>query len=100
MTNREFLTWESWLLLEWNSPSRSDFYQMQTTLAVKRVLAKHPERILLKDEILPFGEEGENRVKKENAEELAKQAKQSWAAVLSAKLGKTIDWMTGKPKEE
>lgn len=100
MTHREFLTWEVWLDAEWSHPSRSDHYMMQVATEVRRVLSKNPNGIKIKDFRLTFGESGERERKKISEKELAEQTKQSWAAYLGAKLGKVIDVLTGKPKED
>lgn len=34
MTHRQFLVWQAWLDKEWNVPSRSDWYAMQTAREV------------------------------------------------------------------
>lgn len=99
-THREFLTWLAWLERQWNHPSRSDYYQMQTACQVARVLSKNPSKILIEHFKLPFGEEGTKEQKAEQDRRVADQAKQSWAAYLSAKLGKVVDWVTGKVVEE
>lgn len=100
MTHREFLTWECWLDMEWSRPSRSDYYTMQVATEVRRVLSKNPNAIQIKDFHLPFGEYGKQQSKKASDAEIAQQAKASWAAILGAKLGKVIDLVTGKPKED
>lgn len=100
MTHREFLTWQAWIDRQWNRPDRTDFYLMQVACEVRRVLSRKPAGIKIDDFRLPFGEEGQRELKRQDAEEIAKQAKQGWAAYLSAKLGKAIDWTTGKVKEE
>lgn len=100
MTHREFLTWEVWLDQEWSHPSRSDHYAMQVACQVARVLSKNPGNIKIQDFHLPFGDYGKERQKKQTDAEIAKEAKASWAAIIGAKLGKVIDMVTGKPKED
>lgn len=34
-THRQFLTWMVWLKLQWNKPSRSDYYLMQLEATVR-----------------------------------------------------------------
>ena len=99
MTHREFLTWQAWLDRQWNRPSRSDYYEMQTACQVARVLAKTPGNIKIEQFKLPFGEDGTREQKREEDKKVAEQAKASWAGVLSMKLGKVIDAVTGRVKE-
>ena len=100
MTHREFLTWEAWLNKQWNRPSRSDYYEMQTACQVARVLAKTPGNIKIEHFKLPFGEEGTREQKAEEDRKITESAKAGWAAILSAKLGKVIDVVTGRVKED
>lgn len=100
MTYREFLTWGAWLDRQWNRPSRSDYYEMQTACQVARVLAKNPGNIKIEHFKLPFGEEGTREQKTQEAKAVSASAKAGWAAILSAKLGKVIDTVTGRVKEE
>ena len=99
MTHREFLTWQAWIDQQWNRPSRSDYYEMQTACQVARVLAKSPGNIKIEHFKLPFGEDGTRQQKAEEDKKIAEQAKASWAGVLSMKLGKVIDAVTGRVKE-
>lgn len=85
---------------QWNRPSRSDYYEMQTACQVARVLAKNPGNIKIEHFKLPFGEEGTREIKAEENKKITERAKAGWAAILSAKLGKVIDVVTGKVKEE
>ena len=99
MTHREFLTFQVWIDRQWNRPSRADYYQMQTACQVTRVLAKNPASIKIEHFKLPFGEEGTREQKAEEIKKVTESAKAGWAAILSAKLGKVIDVVTGKAKE-
>lgn len=56
MTHRLFAAWTAWLLMEWNRPSRTDQYLMSLTAEVRRILAKHPEKVKIKDFLLKFGD--------------------------------------------
>ena len=100
MTHREFLTLQAWLDKQWNRPSRSDYYEMQTACQVARVLAKNPGNIKIEHFKLPFGEEGTREQKAEENKKVAESAKAGWAALLSAKLGKAIDVVTGRVRED
>lgn len=100
MMHREFLTWEAWFQKQWNRPSRSDFYEMQTACQVARVLAKNPANIKIEHFKLPFGEDGTRKQKELENKKIAESAKAGWAGILSAKLGKVIDTVTGRVKED
>lgn len=40
MTHRQWLVWLAWEELDWNTPSRADYYAMATTRAVRRQFDK------------------------------------------------------------
>lgn len=101
MTHREFLTWQRWLEREWNRPSRSDYYQMQTAFEAWRVLRKS-ETIKIDDFKIPFGRDGQEeqeRKKQLSEKESVERVKQGLAAALMSGVRKTVDWVTGKPRE-
>lgn len=54
MTNRQYLVWIEWLKGDWNNPSRSDHYQMQTACEVRRVLSSEPNKIQSEQFKIPF----------------------------------------------
>lgn len=54
MTHRQFLAWEAWRELEWNRPSRSDFYIMQNTAEARRGWVKEPGKVETKEFRLKF----------------------------------------------
>jgi hypothetical protein len=41
--------------MQWNCPTRTDYYLMLVATSVQRVLAKHPNKIKLEDNKLQFG---------------------------------------------
>lgn len=53
-THRQYQGWLQYLDEEWNTPTRSDHYLMQIAAEVRRVLAKRPRTIRLKDFFLKF----------------------------------------------
>jgi hypothetical protein len=57
LTYRQALVWQAWLDMQWNMPSRSDFYAMQTALEVVRMrLGKKAGRAKMKNMKLKFDE--------------------------------------------
>lgn len=54
MTHRQFLAWCNWMQDEWNRPDRSDHYQMQTALEVRRVLMDDKSSVQLNDMKVEF----------------------------------------------
>lgn len=56
MTHRQFEVWSTWLNMENNQPSRSDYYAMQIAFYVARSAAKHPNSINFKSFKLKFNE--------------------------------------------
>lgn len=57
MTARQFATWQSWLSMEMNQPSRADYYLMQIAFYVARSSAKNPNSILFDRMKLKFRSE-------------------------------------------
>lgn len=45
LTHRQFVAWQAYYLLSLNSPSRADYYQMQTALILARVNSKTPDAV-------------------------------------------------------
>lgn len=54
MTHRQFITWMAWLDIDWNTPSRSDYYAMQIALEAARQSRKEPEKLELSQFKLEF----------------------------------------------
>jgi len=54
MTHRQFRTWQAWLAMEWDRPSRTDWYIMANSCEVRRVLSKKPNSIQPTQFKLPF----------------------------------------------
>ena len=53
-TNREYLTWQEWLDEQWNSPTLSDMYAMQTAAEVRRSQSSKPRQVKLEHFRLKF----------------------------------------------
>jgi hypothetical protein len=53
-THRQYLSWMHWLNEEWDNPSRTDLYLMQVACEVRRVLARHPNKVTMSDFKLKF----------------------------------------------
>lgn len=94
LTHRHFGAWQAWLQGEWNRPSRSDHYTAQVACEVRRVLAKKPAAIRLKDFLLQFKFKG--AAKKPATKEQATAQAKTW---LSMFLGRNIDDLPQKPRE-
>ena len=50
----EYLLYQEHFRQEWNNPSRSDYYAMQTAQVVAQKFADKPEKILLQSFKIPF----------------------------------------------
>lgn len=85
MTDLQFQVWQEWLDDQWNEPSRSDFYAMQTAYETRYAQAESkPGGSLSKLMKIPF-----HRVippKPKTPEELAEEEKQLWMAHRNAML--------------
>lgn len=44
MTHRQFLAWEMYYVLQWNLPTRDNWYQMQETAVIQRFLESFMEK--------------------------------------------------------
>jgi hypothetical protein len=54
MTERQFQAWQEWINEEWNTPDRSDHYQMQSAMESCRGRLKNPAQVKLEDFRLKF----------------------------------------------
>lgn len=88
MTHRQFLVWQVWLRMEWDRPSRSDAYAMQTAAEVRRVLHSKPRTVQLKDFMLKL-EKGQAAATGQPPSGLSKRelvttfAKAKWGQILT-----------------
>ena len=51
----KYLVWMAWLSEQWNVPTKADYYQMQTSCEVRRVLSTNPRNIQIDHFKLKFG---------------------------------------------
>lgn len=79
LTHRQYLTWLEWDRDQWERPSRSDFYTMQLTCEVRRLLAKHPNQVKLQNCILKFGDKDKGPI---DPEEATRRSKAAWFGIL------------------
>ncbi len=84
-THREYRTRLAWLDKQWNQPSRSDQYAMQTAMEVRRVLSKKPNAIELDHFKLKFGLTEVKSVPKMSMADLAKQSIARWCGFVGLK---------------
>jgi hypothetical protein len=54
MTHRQYLTWQTWLGMQWERPSREDHYRMQVACEVRRTIVKDPSSPRIGDFKLRF----------------------------------------------
>lgn len=53
-TSSEFVDWMTFRRMDMNNPSRIDYYLAQIAAEVRRSMAKHPNKIVVKDFLLKF----------------------------------------------
>jgi len=75
-TATEYVEWCHFLELEWNNPSRSDFYAAQTAAEVRKLFAKNPRNIKTEDLLLTFDTGAHKKSKQVSTE----QSKAFWFA--------------------
>lgn len=78
-THREYLVWNHYLDELEKNPSKDNWYIIQLTAEVRRLFAKRPKRIKLKDFILKFGRQKEKVL---DPEEQLRQSKSFWMGAL------------------
>jgi hypothetical protein len=88
-TYQEFRLWIEWLDTRELTPSIDQYYLMQIAQEVRRVLAKNPNSIKLKDFFLKFGRSGDVEPK-QSAEKVSSNALKGWLS----SLGNSIKVMT------
>lgn len=86
-THREYRTWSRWLELEWDKPSRSDWFLMQIAAEIRRVLSKKPKLIQLKHFFLKFttGKSDKPIEPEMTKEEATRIAKNKWFGLVGYK---------------
>jgi hypothetical protein len=82
-TSTQFLLWKAYLDAQWERPSRSDWYQMQTAMEVKRVLSKQPGRVKLRHFKLGF--DNKRGRAKLDPETQVQQSKNYWLGLTGVK---------------
>jgi hypothetical protein len=74
VSHREYLAWMAWFDEQLNQPDRHDFYQMQTALEVRRMMAKNPSKYQMADMKLKIEKEKPKPpLTKERAAAISKQ---------------------------
>jgi hypothetical protein len=84
LTHRQYAAWQAWLDEEWNRPSRSDHYQMQTAMVVAQANAKSPKKVKFKHYKLDFGPAGRKKRPKMTREQAAAHSKAKWLGIMTA----------------
>lgn len=54
VTHRQFTGWAAWEAMEYDNPSRSDYYLMLVATRVQQVLASKPDKVKLENQVLRF----------------------------------------------
>lgn len=83
ITHREYRLWLIHFRKELDQPSRTDYYLMQIAREVRRVLSKKPNKIQLKDFLIPFGKPPRKQLTKE---EKTAESKGFWKLMKSVNL--------------
>jgi hypothetical protein len=79
-TEKELKVWLAWLDMQWDQPDRTDCYLMQVACEVRRVLARNPRAIHVKDFKLKFPRR--SRTKVMSKEQAAAWSKARWFAAV------------------
>jgi hypothetical protein len=79
-TEKELKVWLAWLDMQWDQPDRTDCYLMQVACEVRRVLARNPRAIHVKDFKLKFPRRA--RVSVMSKEHAAARSKARWFAAV------------------
>ena len=61
MSNRHALMWFRWLHIQWNTPSRSDYYLMQIAAEIRRGNLERGQRVAVDDMKLTFKSSNEKQ---------------------------------------
>lgn len=81
MTCHQMRAWQAWLALEWNRPSRSDFYVMTVAAEVRRGHVKKPKSVKLQHFELEFKRKS-GRANKPAPDQQMELSKARWGAVV------------------
>lgn len=82
-TSSEFVKWMAYLERDANAFHRQDYYLAQIALEVRRIFAKHPNKMNLDDFILKFEQE-RKKIEKQtsNVEERSAKMLNYWKSVV------------------
>jgi hypothetical protein len=80
ITHRQYLVWIEWLDMQYDYPSRADYYEMQTAAEVCRMrVGKKASTIKLESMRIRFRNGEEKRLSKE---EVTRLSKQRWLGIV------------------
>lgn len=85
MTHRQFDAWRAWLALQWDRPSRADWYAMQTACEVRRVLSSKPNSVRVEQFALQFKDQSERHQPADPAQ-AAQWSKAAWLGALGGRV--------------
>lgn len=85
-THRQYLAWMAWLEMQWDRPSRTDWYLMQIAAEVYKKFRKNPAQILVETFKLRFKSSNKAPVKTKAQKEMdAAAAKARWFGMTNFK---------------
>jgi hypothetical protein len=87
VTHRQYMLWHRWFGLQWNRPSRDNWYLMAIAAEVRRVLSKQPRSIKEKHFKLKFDLENPEGPPKNLSPEEVKKRKIELSTIAKAKVG-------------
>lgn len=96
LTHRQFIVWHAWLNEQFNEPSRTDYYLMQLSCEVRRILNKHPNRVKTDQFKLKFKYKEGKATDIQTREQKIQSTKNLWISRMSAPVtvrenGKVVD---------
>lgn len=82
MSYREYRTRLAWKRIEFETPSRSDYYLMQIAQEVRRVLHKNPAKVMLDHFLLKFKKNSASSKSDIDKSKMISESKARWFAAV------------------
>ncbi len=82
VTYRQHLAWRAWVTMDFESPSRDNYYQMQTAMRIDSGNVKEPSKLKLDDYRLRSEKSAKKATKQLTLKEASSISKAMWAVRL------------------
>ncbi len=78
LTHRLYLSWVEWLDMQWNIPTRDNYYMMRVAQRIIQAAVKEPDEIDIYDQRVEFGDGKKKESTEESKAEIVGWEKAVW----------------------